>query len=155
MSQSKFGVIGTSRKVDEQRIPIHPEHFSRIPDHIRRQLVFEAGYGQHFGTTDAEIAAQTGGIATRHEILADIGNVIILKPLQADLKELREEGTLWGYVHCTQQSALTQVAIDRKQTLIAFEDMFVWGPDGQIGRHTFYKNNEMAGYLGHGRDGEL
>lgn len=146
MKQSKFGVVGTSRKVDEQRIPIHPEHFSRLPEHIRRQLVFEAGYGQPFGITDAEIAAQTGGVATRHEILADIGNVIILKPIQADLEELREEGTLWGYVHCTQQSALTQVAIDRKQTLIAFEDMFVWGPDGQIGRHTFYKNNEMAGY---------
>ncbi|MBU0984366.1 MAG: NAD(P) transhydrogenase subunit alpha, partial [candidate division Zixibacteria bacterium] len=27
-----------------------------------------------------------------------------------------------------------------------FEDMFVWGPRGQVGRHTFYKNNEMAGY---------
>ena len=24
--------------------------------------------------------------------------------------------------------------------------MFVWGPNGQIGRHSFYKNNEMAGY---------
>jgi hypothetical protein len=24
--------------------------------------------------------------------------------------------------------------------------MFVWGPEGQVGRHTFYKNNEMAGY---------
>jgi hypothetical protein len=24
--------------------------------------------------------------------------------------------------------------------------MFVWTPNGQIGRHTFYKNNEMAGY---------
>ncbi|MCF7982472.1 MAG: hypothetical protein K9K86_10840, partial [Pseudomonadales bacterium] len=35
---------------------------------------------------------------------------------------------------------------DRKQTLVAFEDMFVWGPEGQVGRHTFYKNNEMAGY---------
>ena len=105
MSQSKFGVIGTSRKVDERRIPIHPAHFSRLPEHIRRQLVFEAGYGKPFGITDAEIAAQTGGVATRHEILADIGNVIILKPVQADLEELREEGTLWGYVHCTQQSA--------------------------------------------------
>ncbi|MFQ6609919.1 MAG: NAD(P) transhydrogenase subunit alpha, partial [Fidelibacterota bacterium] len=29
---------------------------------------------------------------------------------------------------------------------IAFEDMFVWDPNGHIGRHTFYKNNEMAGY---------
>jgi hypothetical protein len=26
--------------------------------------------------------------------------------------------------------------------------MFVWGPDGQVGRHTFYKNNELAGYCG-------
>jgi NAD/NADP transhydrogenase alpha subunit len=24
--------------------------------------------------------------------------------------------------------------------------MFVWSPTGQVGRHTFYKNNEMAGY---------
>jgi hypothetical protein len=31
-------------------------------------------------------------------------------------------------------------------TLIAFEDMFVWSPDGRMGRHTFYKNNELAGY---------
>lgn len=51
-----------------------------------------------------------------------------------------------GYPHCAQQRAMTQTAIDRKLTLIAFEDMFVWGPNGQIGRHTFYKNNEMAGY---------
>jgi hypothetical protein len=26
--------------------------------------------------------------------------------------------------------------------------MYVWSPDGHIGRHTFYKNNEMAGYCG-------
>jgi len=38
------------------------------------------------------------------------------------------------------------VAIERRQTLIAFEEMFVWGPDGRQGRHTFYKNNELAGY---------
>jgi alanine dehydrogenase len=64
----------------------------------------------------------------------------------ADLQELREGGLLWGYVHCAQQRSITQAAIDRKLTLIAFEDMFVWGPNGQIGRHTFYKNNELAGY---------
>lgn len=45
-----------------------------------------------------------------------------------------------------QQRDITQAALDRKQTLIAFEDMFVWSPSGQAGRHTFYKNNEMAGY---------
>jgi alanine dehydrogenase len=45
-----------------------------------------------------------------------------------------------------QQQDITQTAVDRKQTLIAFEDMYVWSPNGHIGRHTFYKNNEMAGY---------
>jgi N5-(carboxyethyl)ornithine synthase len=64
----------------------------------------------------------------------------------ADLEECREGGIIWGYAHCAQQPAITQAAIDRKLTLIAFEDMFIWGPDGHIGRHTFYKNNELAGY---------
>jgi alanine dehydrogenase len=146
MSKLTFGVIGTSKKEDERRVPIHPEHFQRIPEEIRKQLIFEKGYGVPFNISDSEIAAQTGGIATRHEILADIGKVIITKPVLADLHELREGGTLWGYVHCVQQQDITQAAIDRRLTLIALEDMFVWGPNGQIGRHTFYKNNEMAGY---------
>ena len=146
MSKLTFGVIGTSRKEDERRFPIHPEHLSRIPDDIRRQLIFEEGYGAPFDISDSEIAAQTGGIATRHELLADIGRVIISKPVLADLLELREGGTLWGYVHCVQQQDITQAALDRKQTLIAFEDMFVWSPSGHAGRHTFYKNNELAGY---------
>ena len=146
MNTLRVGVIGTSRKEDERRFPIHPRHLSRIPEALRRQLIFEEGYGAPFGIADSEIAALSGGIATRHELLADIGTVIINKPVLADLEELREGGTLWGYVHCVQQRDITQVALDRKQTLIAFEDMFVWSPSGHMGRHTFYKNNEMAGY---------
>lgn len=146
MNTSKVGVIGTSRKEDERRFPIHPGHLLRIPEILRRQLIFEEGYGTPFGITDSEIAALTGGIATRYELLADIGTVIIAKPVLSDLQELREGGTLWGYVHCVQQRDITQAALDRKQTLIAFEDMFIWSPSGHIGRHTFYKNNEMAGY---------
>jgi len=142
----KFGVIGTSRKEDEQRIPIHPDHLIRLTEKIRRQLIFEEGYGAPFGITDSELTAQSGGVATRHELLADLGNVILAKPVLEDLKELKEGGIMWGYPHCVQQWAHTQAAIDRKQTLIAFEDMFVWSPNGQMGRHTFYKNNEMAGY---------
>ncbi|MBC8405987.1 MAG: NAD(P) transhydrogenase subunit alpha [Planctomycetes bacterium] len=146
MSKLTFGVIGTSKKEDERRVPIHPDHLSRIPDAVCRQLIFEEGYGVPFGISDSVIAAQTGGIATRQELLADIGNVIIPKPVISDLEELREGGILWGWPHCVQQTAITQTAIDRKQTLIAFEEMFVWGPNGEIGRHTFYKNNELAGY---------
>lgn len=146
MSKLNLGVIGTSKKVDEHRVPIHPEHLRRLPESVRRELVFEEGYGERFELTDAEIADQSGGIATRHELLAELGAVILNKPMLADLQELKKGGILWGYPHCAQQRPITQAAIDRRQTLIAFEDMFVWSPDGTRGRHTFYKNNEMAGY---------
>ena len=146
MKTFSLGVIGSSRKEDEARYPIHPEHLSRIPENVRHRLIFEEGYGAPFNIPDSDIAAMTGGIATRHELLADVGVVIICKPVLADLEELREGGVLWGYVHCVQQKEITQAAIDRKLTLVAFEDMYVWSPDGHMGRHTFYKNNEMAGY---------
>ncbi|MBB1422382.1 NAD(P) transhydrogenase subunit alpha [Pseudoalteromonas sp. SG43-7] len=146
MSELTIGVIGTSRKTDERRYPIHPDHLKRIPEQLRKQLIFEQGYGKAFNVSDAQIAALTGGVASRSDILTKIGSVIIAKPVLADLQELREGGTLWGYVHCVQQREITQAAVDRKLTLIAFEDMFVWSPQGNVGRHTFYKNNEMAGY---------
>ena len=141
-----MGVIGTSRKVDERRVPIHPEHFERLPEHIRKHLIFEKGYGKPFNISDEQIAEQTGGIAERSEILQDLGCAIIAKPILSDFEELKIGGIIWGYPHCAQQNKVTQTAIDRNLTLIAFEDMFVWSPSGQIGRHTFYKNNEMAGY---------
>lgn len=148
MNMTSLGVIGSSKKEDERRVPIHPDHLSRIPEKIRKQLIFETGYGERFGIDDAELAAQVGGLASRDELLETMGTVVIAKPVLADFEQLRIGGVLWGYPHCTQQREVTQIAIDRKQTLIAFEDMYVWGPQGQVGRHTFYKNNEMAGYCG-------
>lgn len=119
----------------------------RLLERFRRQLVFEKGYGASFGMSDMEIASQTGGVvATRRELLTGADAVVLPKPVLADLETLREGGILWGWSHCVQQQDVTQVAIDRKQTLIAFEEMFVWSPDGHAGRHTFYKNNELAGY---------
>ncbi|MBU8893413.1 MAG: N(5)-(carboxyethyl)ornithine synthase [Bacteroidales bacterium] len=146
MKKLTLGVIGTSRKEDEKRVPIHPDHLSRLPEDVRKQLIFEKGYGAPFGLDDDFFISQTGGVASRHELLAEIGSVIIAKPVLADLQEIREGGFIWGYPHCAQQGDITQTAIDRKLTLIAFEDMFIWSPNGQMGRHTFYKNNEMAGY---------
>lgn len=143
----KIGVIGTSKKQNERRVPIHPDHLVRLSESVRRQLVFEEGYGEPFGVPDDEIASLTSGkTMKRQELLSDIGNVIIAKPVLADFEILKEGGMLWGYPHCTQQREITQIAIDRKLTLIAFEEMFVWGPQGRAGRHTFYKNNELAGY---------
>ena len=45
-----------------------------------------------------------------------------------------------------QDRALTQVAIDKRLTLIAFEAMNHWASDQGFGLHVFHKNNEMAGY---------
>ena len=36
MSELTIGVIGTSRKTDERRYPIHPEHLLRIPENLRK-----------------------------------------------------------------------------------------------------------------------
>jgi alanine dehydrogenase len=141
-----IGVVGTSKKDEERRVPIHPEHLPRLKRDLREQLIFEIGYGERFGISDSELANQVGRLASRDELLESTDVTIIAKPVLADFEQIREGGVLWGYPHCTQQQLVTQKAIDRKQTLIAFEDMFVWGPQGQVGRHTFYKNNEMAGY---------
>ncbi|WGH76914.1 N(5)-(carboxyethyl)ornithine synthase [Tenacibaculum tangerinum] len=146
MTFLKMGVIGTSKKEDERRVPVHPAHLNRLPEHIRRQLIFEEGYGKPFNIEDKDISALTGGVASRGEILASIGCAIIAKPILSDFKELKDGGIIWGYPHCAQNTKVTQTAIDKKLTLIAFEDMYVWTPSGQMGRHTFYKNNEMAGY---------
>ncbi|MGB5508818.1 N(5)-(carboxyethyl)ornithine synthase [Robiginitalea sp.] len=146
MSLIKMGVIGTSKKEDERRVPIHPHHLNRLPENIRKQLIFEKGYGLPFNIEDEEICKVSGGMATRSELLSEVGTVIIAKPVLSDLQDLKEGGTIWGYPHCAQQMQITQTAIDKKLTLIAFEDMYVWYPNGQMGRHTFYKNNEMAGY---------
>ncbi len=99
MSELTFGVIGTSKKEDELRVPIHPDHLKRLTKSTRENLIFEEGYGAPFGWTDAEITAQTGGVAPRAELLSELGNVIIAKPTVEDLGDMREGGILWGYPH--------------------------------------------------------
>jgi alanine dehydrogenase len=45
-----------------------------------------------------------------------------------------------------QDEELTQIAIDRRLTLIAFEAMNHWNRDGSFNLHVFHTNNELAGY---------
>ena len=63
-----------------------------------------------------------------------------------DLAEFNVGQIVWGWPHCVQDAALTQIAIDRRLTLIAFEAMNHWQPDGGFSLHVFHKNNELAGY---------
>ena len=141
-----LGVLARSRKPDERRLPIHPAHFSRIDRRLRPRIFLEHGYGSDFGATDGALAELVGGIRTREQLIADC-DVILLPKVQAeDLAELHAGQVVWGWPHCVQDSALTQIAIDRQLTLIAFEAMNHWQPDGGFGLHVFHKNNELAGY---------
>lgn len=80
----KLGVVGTSRKENERRVAIHPDHLARVPEELRKHIVFEKGYGEPFNMTDAELTAQSGGLASRKELLEHGDMVIVLpKPLAA------------------------------------------------------------------------
>ena len=84
--------------------------------------------------------------APANQLIADC-DVILLPKVQAeDLAELNVGQVVWGWPHCVQDAALTQIAIDRRLTLIAFEAMNHWQADGGFGLHVFHKNNELAGY---------
>ncbi len=144
----KLGVVATSRKEHERRLPLHPEHFLTLPEPLRRRFRFETGYGAIIGCGDAALADASGGLATRAAILAESDVVLLPKPTPRDLAEIRPGATLWGWAHCVQQPEIVDHAIDRRLTLLAWEAMFRWHADGRRGRHTFYRNNEMAGYCG-------
>ncbi|MFQ4148680.1 N(5)-(carboxyethyl)ornithine synthase [Arthrobacter sp. LAPM80] len=142
----RLGVLAKSRKPDERRAPIHPDHFVRIEPEIRAQMIVEEGYGLRFGMSDDVLATLVGTVASRAEVIAQADVVLLPKPQAADLAELRDGQILWGWPHCVQDRAITQLAIDKKLTLIAFEAMNHWASDGGFGLHVFHKNNELAGY---------
>ncbi|MFD1945912.1 N(5)-(carboxyethyl)ornithine synthase [Nocardioides aestuarii] len=141
-----LGVLGTSAKENEHRLPLHPEHLAGLDADLRARITLEHGYGARFGGSDDELAGVVAGLASREEILAGSDVVLLPKPRVADLESLGRGATLWGWPHCVQDPRLTQVAIDRGQTLIAFEAMNHWTGDGHVGVHVFHKNNELAGY---------
>lgn len=141
-----LGVLATSRKSDERRLPIHPGHLERIDADLRAHMTLERGYGARFGIADAELEPLVGPLVERSEVIARADVVLLPKPQAADLEDLREGQTLWGWPHCVQDRAITQLAIDKSLTLIAWEAMNHWRDDGSFGLHVFHKNNELAGY---------
>ncbi|WP_298254753.1 N(5)-(carboxyethyl)ornithine synthase [uncultured Arthrobacter sp.] len=135
-----------SSKTNERRLPIHPHHFSRIDDDLQQRIRLEHGYGDRFGVPDEQLAPFVGGFATREELIAESDVILLPKPLASDVAQLREGQVLWGWPHCVQDAELTQHAIDRHLTLIAFEAMNHWTAAGAFSLHVFHKNNELAGY---------
>ena len=53
--QLSLGVLGTSSKEAELRLPIHPRHVDRIDADLRAQIVLEHGYGDRYGVSDQQL----------------------------------------------------------------------------------------------------
>ncbi|HSK54642.1 MAG TPA: N(5)-(carboxyethyl)ornithine synthase [Jiangellales bacterium] len=141
-----LGVLGESGKENEHRLPIHPRHVERIDADLRERILLEHGYGDHFDLPDDHLTPLVAGMRTRREIIAESDVVLLPKPTLPDVTELRDGQVLWGWPHCVQDAELTQLAIDKRLTLIAWEEMNHWTGDGRFLVHVFHINNEMAGY---------
>ena len=113
---------------------------------LRRRIFLEHGYGSDFGATDDGLAELVGGIRTREQLIAECDVILLPKVQSDDLIEFRTGQIVWGWPHCVQDFAMTQIAIDSRMTLVAFEAMNHWQSDGGFGLHVFHKNNELAGY---------
>lgn len=146
MNELTLGVLSRSRKENERRLPLHPQHLSRIPEELRGRIFLEHGYAADFGVRDDDLRRFVAGLRTHEELVAQCDIILQPKPVLDEVAALRTGQVLWGWPHCVQDEALTQVAIDHRLTVIAFEAMNHWNPDGSFGLHVFHKNNELAGY---------
>ena len=146
MERLSIGVIAGSRKPDEYRLPIHPRHLDRIDPAVRERIFLEAGYGERFGVADDWLAPLVGGLRSREQLIEECDVCLLAKPTADDVASLREGQVLWGWPHCIQDETVTQLGIDRKLTMIAWEAMNHWTDDGSFRVHVFQENNELAGY---------
>ncbi len=146
MEQLSLGAIARSRKPNEYRLPIHPAHLDRVDPAIRRRIFLETGYGERFGVSDDRLATLVAGLRTREQLVEECDVILLPKPTADDLADLRAGQVLWGWPHCVQDETVTQLAIDGRLTLIAWEAMNHWAVDGAYQVHVFHTNNELAGY---------
>ena len=125
-----------SRKENEFRRAIVPEHLANVKN--CGQLYFEKGYGEVLGFTDQDYEQFGAHITTREEVLRkDI--ICDAKIGDADYLSDLHDQTIFGWVHLVQNRDITDAVIQGRLTTYCWEDMY------ERGRHSFWRNNEMAG----------
>lgn len=142
----KTGVFKTSLKENEKRIPIHPSHIERLSGEIIKELLFEKGYGDDYGYSDNQLEQIGCKFDTRDNLFKKCNIIILPKPVAKDLQQMQQGATLCGWTHAVQQRDITDIAIEKKLTLIAWEEMNYITKNTKV--HSFYRNNELAGYAG-------
>lgn len=126
-----------SHKENEHRRALLPEDIANYIE-TPEALTFETGYGEALGINDSDYIAVGAKIGTREEALS---KDIICDPKVGDaeyLSELKDQ-TILGWIHAVQNKDITDKICNAGLTGIGWEDMYC------DGRHTFYRNNEIAG----------
>ncbi|MBT4552217.1 hypothetical protein HOC37_04465 [bacterium] len=145
-----MAIFGTSNKENEHRVPIHHKHFKTIPIEYRSHMWLEEGYATRWGISDNQLITEYGfkGVKSRNELLHSKNTILLLpKVTQLDFENMPDNAMVWGWPHFVQNRTVTQMAIDKRLSVIAFENMYAWSSAGR-GKHTLEKNNWMAGYCG-------
>lgn len=125
-----------SKKENEYRRAILPVDIHEITH--PEFLFFEEGYGNALGYSDQDYIDMGCNVVSREEVLS---KEIICDPKIGDAEYLNKlsNQTIFGWVHAVQNRDITDKLIENKLTAYAWEDMF------EMGKHTFWKNNEIAG----------
>ncbi len=125
-----------SHKEKENRRALIPEDLKNIKN--VKYLYFENGYGDVLGYSDDDYLRAGAIVASREEILS---KDIICDPKIGDAEYLNrlKDQKIFGWVHAVQNADITNKLVDGRLTVYAWEDMF------EDGRHTFWRNNEIAG----------
>ena len=149
MKTDKYTVgLPISHKENEKRRALTVKDIANIKN--REYIYVEKSYGEVLGYSDQDYISAGVHVASRDEVLS---KDIICDPKigDADYLELLNEQTIFGWIHAVQNRDITDRLIASRLSAYAWEDMF------EMGRHVFWRNNEIAGeaaimhaYLLHG-----
>lgn len=125
-----------SKKENEKRRALLPSDILNIRN--KRSLFFEKGYGDVLGLSDDDYIKVGANISDKEDVLK---KDIICDPKIGDAEYLAQlnNQTIFGWVHAVQNRDITDILVEKKITVYAWEDMF------EDGRHVFWRNNEIAG----------
>jgi N5-(carboxyethyl)ornithine synthase len=125
-----------SQKENENRRCLIPTDIKNIKN--KEFLFLEKGYGLVLGYSDEDYLSAGANIADQDEVLK---KDIICDGKIGDAKYLRnlDNQILFGWVHAVQNKEITDILINNELTVFAWEEMY------EDGRHTFWRNNEIAG----------
>ena len=107
----RIGLVKTSLKENERRIPIYPEHLHRYPKSLRKLMVFESDYGRDLGFPDDFFIEGGASIRDRADIFRECELVVLPKPMPPDLMQMSAGQVLFGWPHSVQQKRIAQIAI--------------------------------------------